>query len=312
MIFQIVPAMLMVVLLPLAEARAQADHPLVGRYEGATLRDRAEEAFTAYPRIIGFESGTPLIELREGRLTRLAYDNPPGRSTLEVLRNYLAALQARPGFRLDWECAGRADCGSTAPTPQGRGWNGVNGMNVGAGGDVRYATGQISTGTTEAYIAIGVTPRRTLVHVLEVAPMRTQMALPNVATPDPALPDAAILAAELARLGRVTLPGVFFDLDEHTLRPGTDAALTQVAGLLRSQPGLRLRVEGHTDSQGDDAYNLALSQRRAAEVRQALIERYGIDPARLAAQGLGEEQPVADNATPEGRARNRRVELVRY
>ncbi|MDO9503306.1 hypothetical protein, partial [Falsiroseomonas sp.] len=192
---------LLPVLLPWVEARAQADHPLVGRYEGATLRDRVEEAFTIYPRIIGFEDGTPLIELREGKLTRLAYNNPPGRSTLEVLRNYLAALQAQPGFRLDWECAGRAACGSTARTPQGRGWDGVNRMNVGAGGDVRYATGQIATVATEAFIAIGVTPQRTLVHVLEVAPMQTQMVAP----------DAATLAAELDRSGRATLPGVFFD-----------------------------------------------------------------------------------------------------
>ncbi len=304
-------AMLLAVLLPLAEAHAQADHPLVGRYEGATLRDRAEEAFTAYRRIIGFEAGTPLIELREGRLTRLIYDNPQGRSTLEILRNYLAALQARPGFRLDWECAGRADCGSTARTQQGRGWNGVNGMNVGAGGDVRYATGQIGTGqintgqiagaTAEAFIAIGVTPQRTLVHVLEVAPMQARMVAPEAST----------LAAELERSGRATLPGVFFDTGEDTLRPESDVALAQAAALLQSQPALRLRVEGHTDSEGDDAFNLALSQRRAAAVRQALVERHGIDAARLVAQGFGEAQPVADNATSEGRARNRRVELVR-
>ncbi|MBU8538191.1 OmpA family protein [Falsiroseomonas tokyonensis] len=288
-------------LLSLAEARAQSDHPLLGHYQGSTLRDREEEAFTTYPRIIGFESGTPLIEMREGRLTRLVYDNPPGRSTLEVLRNYLAALQARPGFRLDWQCAGRADCGSTARTQQGRGWNGVNGMNVGAGGDVRYATGQIETPEQQTYVAIGVTPRQTLVHVLEVVPMQQRM----VAA------DAAALAADLDRRGRATLPGIFFDTGAHALRPESEAALMQVVALLRSQPRLRLRVEGHTDSEGDDAFNLALSQRRAAEVRLALITRHGIDPERLTSAGFGEAQPVADNATPEGRARNRRVELVR-
>ncbi|NKC30160.1 OmpA family protein [Falsiroseomonas selenitidurans] len=282
-------------------AQAQADHPLVGRYQGATLRDRTDEAFTAYPRIIGFAEGAPQTETREGRLTRLAYDNPDGRSTLEILRNHLAALQARPGFRLDWQCAGRAACGSTARTPQGRGWNGVNGMNVGAGNDVRYATGQLATGTAEAFIAIGVTPRRTLVHVLEVARMEERMVAP----------DAATLAAELARSGRATLPGVFFDTGEDTLRPESDAALAQAAALLRSQPDLRLRVEGHTDAEGDDAFNRTLSQRRADRVRQALVERHGIAPARLTAAGLGEDRPVADNATPEGRARNRRVELVR-
>jgi OmpA-OmpF porin, OOP family len=75
---------------------------------------------------------------------------------------------------------------------------------------------------------------------------------------------------------------------------------------------LRARIaEGHTDSQGDDAYNQELSERRAGAVRQYLIETYGIAADRLEAEGFGESRPVADNETPEGRQQNRRVELVK-
>ena len=81
--------------------------------------------------------------------------------------------------------------------------------------------------------------------------------------------------------------------------------------MLQEYPDLRLSIEGHTDSQGDESFNLDLSDRRAASVRRYLVEEFGIDPNRLSSRGLGETQPVASNDTPEGRQQNRRVELVR-
>jgi outer membrane protein OmpA-like peptidoglycan-associated protein len=81
-----------------------------------------------------------------------------------------------------------------------------------------------------------------------------------------------------------------------------------VAGLLRQDPELRLLVEGHTDATNTDAYNLGLSERRARAVVAALVKR-GIDGARLQAKGFGKSRPVADNATAQGRALNRRVEI---
>ena len=85
-------------------------------------------------------------------------------------------------------------------------------------------------------------------------------------------------------------------------------SLDRIAALLDAYPDLSIRIEGHTDSLGDAAANLALSQQRAEAVKQALIER-GVEPERLTAQGLGPERPIADNETPAGRAENRRVEV---
>jgi outer membrane protein OmpA-like peptidoglycan-associated protein len=84
--------------------------------------------------------------------------------------------------------------------------------------------------------------------------------------------------------------------------------LDRIAALLETYPDLGVRIEGHTDSLGDEATNLALSQQRAEAVKQALIGR-GVEPERLTAEGLGPERPIADNATPAGRAQNRRVEV---
>jgi outer membrane protein OmpA-like peptidoglycan-associated protein len=92
------------------------------------------------------------------------------------------------------------------------------------------------------------------------------------------------------------------------LRPESDATLDVVAGLLRQDPALRLLVEGHTDATNTDAYNLDLSERRARAVVAALVKR-GADGGRLQAKGFGKSRPVADNATAQGRALNRRVEV---
>ena len=115
---------------------------------------------------------------------------------------------------------------------------------------------------------------------------------------------------EEARGMVITLSGsVIFKTDEATLLPEAATRLNQVAEALLSTKERTLLVEGHTDSQGSDAYNLALSQRRAETVRDYLVER-GYDPARVRAVGIGEARPVADNRTAEGRANNRRVEII--
>lgn len=108
----------------------------------------------------------------------------------------------------------------------------------------------------------------------------------------------------------ITLSGsVLFTSGESTLLPGAQAKLDQVAQALTSVRERPMVVEGHTDSQGSDADNLALSDRRADAVRDYLVQR-GCDPNLTTSQGVGEARPVADNETAEGRANNRRVEIV--
>ena len=118
------------------------------------------------------------------------------------------------------------------------------------------------------------------------------------------------LKKDLSATGRARLYGILFDLDSATLRPESRPVLDEVLGLLRGEPTWTLTIEGHTDATGTEAHNQKLSEARAGAVRAYLVDR-GVDSSRLKAVGFGEAKPVADNQTELGRARNRRVELVR-
>lgn len=128
----------------------------------------------------------------------------------------------------------------------------------------------------------------------------------------------ASMQAELAKLAEtrtsergfiVTLPGLFFDTGKSALKTGARNALTKIAEQLRANADVRIAIEGHTDSVGSDELNQALSEKRAATVRDFLVGR-GIPADRITMSGLGEKAPVATNDTAAGRQQNRRVELV--
>jgi outer membrane protein OmpA-like peptidoglycan-associated protein len=107
----------------------------------------------------------------------------------------------------------------------------------------------------------------------------------------------------------VNMSDVLFDFNKYTLRPAAREKLAKISGIILSHPGLRLEVDGYTDSIGTDAYNLKLSDERADSVR-SFLNQQGIPPDNVAAKGFGKENPVASNGTAAGRQMNRRVELV--
>ena len=115
----------------------------------------------------------------------------------------------------------------------------------------------------------------------------------------------------LAEEGRVSTHGILFDVGSDQLRPESTPTLKQIGDMLTQHPALKLTIEGHTDNVGGDAANQALSERRAAAVKQYLVSTYLIDAGRLATKGFGASKPVSPNATAEGRQNNRRVELVK-
>ncbi len=122
---------------------------------------------------------------------------------------------------------------------------------------------------------------------------------------------SAALEAAIAKDGRANVEAIFFTVNSAALRSESDIALAAIADVLRRHPDWRLSIEGHTDAQGEDRYNLDLSKRRTASTKDALVRRFAIAAGRLTTTGYGESRPIADNATLEGRAQNRRVELVR-
>jgi outer membrane protein OmpA-like peptidoglycan-associated protein len=116
---------------------------------------------------------------------------------------------------------------------------------------------------------------------------------------------------ELEEKKKVEIYGIYFDFASDRLKPESTPVLDEIAQVMEKHPDWKLSVSGHTDNIGGDAYNLDLSKRRAAAVKQALVTRYHIAPDRLTTDGYGASRPVDTDDTLEGRARNRRVELMR-
>ncbi len=121
--------------------------------------------------------------------------------------------------------------------------------------------------------------------------------------------NADALKSGLADSGHVEVPGIFFDFGKAAVKPESEAALKEVVSMLSANPATKVWVVGHTDNVGSVETNMALSLARATAVVKSLVQM-GVSAARLAPHGAGPYAPVASNATDEGRARNRRVELV--
>jgi outer membrane protein OmpA-like peptidoglycan-associated protein len=122
--------------------------------------------------------------------------------------------------------------------------------------------------------------------------------------------NADALKSGLGDSGHVEVPGIFFDTAKSDIKPESGPAIDEIAKLLTNNPALKVGIVGHTDMVGDATANLKLSQARAQSVITELVSKHGIAAARLVAFGAGPWAPVATNKTDDGRAKNRRVELV--
>ena len=119
------------------------------------------------------------------------------------------------------------------------------------------------------------------------------------------------IAQDIDAKGHIALYGIKFEFDSDAIMPDSQKSIKEIADYLKTHKEIALYVVGHTDNQGTYSYNLELSKRRASAVKKELIKKYGIDGKRLQAVGIGPVSPVASNDSPEGRAKNRRVELVK-
>ena len=133
----------------------------------------------------------------------------------------------------------------------------------------------------------------------------------HACAPEPGAPSTSRLEQSLIDTGVADVYSIYFSFNSADIREESEPALKEIAALLHRRPDWRLVIGGHTDAVGGAAYNLALSSRRAAAVKAALVERHGIDERRLGTAGYGPGRPKDSNETLQGRARNRRVELRR-
>ncbi|HPR65333.1 MAG TPA: OmpA family protein [Thermoanaerobaculia bacterium] len=123
--------------------------------------------------------------------------------------------------------------------------------------------------------------------------------------------DAEAMGNDIKTSGHVSIYGIYFDTGKSVIKPESDAAILEIAKLLKADTALKVYVVGHTDSDGTLDFNMKLSKDRAEAVARALVDTHGIGPDRLKAFGVASLAPVASNGTEEGKQKNRRVELVK-
>lgn len=297
---------------------AGRDHPLLKRYEGSVILAYSEKAFDEYKLILGKAlnpsseaSGGKRVEKQqplEGKITRITYFAPKGRSTLEVFKNYENELKAKEAETL-FTGAGPDELGYTfGGLPQ---YDGIDGQLFGySHANARY--GAYKTGDTYAVIyaaefdygathhAIEKGQTAVQVDIIEAKPMQQKM----VAV------DASEMDKQISATGKVALYGIYFDFNKTDVKPESEQALSEIAKLLQSRAKLNVLVVGHTDAVGSFDSNRTLSQRRAEAIVASLVSKHGIDSKRLFPVGVSFASPMATNTTEEGRAKNRRVELV--
>lgn len=116
---------------------------------------------------------------------------------------------------------------------------------------------------------------------------------------------------KLLEEGKFSTTGILFDNGSAVIQPVSAGVLKEIGNTLKENPTLKIKVIGHTSSDGDDAANMELSKQRAAAVKAYLVKEYGIGEERMQTEGKGETKPVGDNKTPEGKAQNRRVEFLK-
>lgn len=275
-------------LLPAAAALAQSDvpnsrdHPMLTRYPQSHITEY-EAAFNAveFPVTVPGQRA-PKKQRVEGDTTRIQYfHNDPGKqpSALQLIRNYQNAIKAIGGEVLYERLPRDSDSGETTLRVSAK---------AGAGGKdvwVRVAP-DIFGAPTQSY----------RLEIVEVAAMQQVVS-------------ANQMLQALNQNGFIALY-INFDTNKAELKPDGQATVREIVALLKSAPGLKVAIEGHTDNVGNAAANKTLSDGRAKAVMTAVVAG-GIPAARLSAEGFGAERPVADNRSEEGRAKNRRVELVK-
>lgn len=119
------------------------------------------------------------------------------------------------------------------------------------------------------------------------------------------------MRSKLLTEGKLISYGIYFDSGKDVVKPESYASAKEIAAVLTENPDVRIKIVGHTDSDGQDALNMDLSKRRAANVKAYLTKEFSIDGSRIETDGLGETQPISDNKNPEGKAKNRRVEFIK-
>lgn len=318
---------------PTVDAPGSSDHPVLRRFSGSLLVGYAQQDWEQrfFPDASGVAKSGDLFanpQPLEGKITRLFYLAPLDKGPLEVFRNHQQALQAA-GFKTVWTCESKEQGCSKAyfalkknerlrgmawskgdlpnmSKPSGGRWSLESSISHEGG---RMLVGQLSQGGRILHLMLyssmaqNSDTHRTATYIEIVEPK----AMPT----GQVMVDAGAIGQGLKAEGKVALYGLFFDTGKSEVKPESQPQLAEMAQVLKADPKLRVFIVGHTDNVGGFEANQVLSLARAQAVVAALGKPpHGIEASRLSAKGAANIAPLASNADEDGRARNRRVEMV--
>jgi OmpA-OmpF porin, OOP family len=311
------------------DAAGGKDHPLLTRFQGSAL--------IAYKVSDWDQTSMPLVTpdykdalkekdrlSLEGRITRLEYLSPQGKTPLEVFRNYEQALTAA-GFKKRYAC--ESGCNDLYFAWSRAVYDKIEGSMTWAKGGIalpgsspyslqgaltfenaRVWVGSLSKSGQDVHVLVYTS----VAHRAETGSAVTYIEIvePKAMPTGQVTVDAGAMTSGLQADGRIALYGLYFDTGKAAIKPESRPQLDEMAKLLKATPALKVYIVGHTDNVGALDTNLALSTQRAQSVVDALAKDHGIDAKRLSPRGVASLSPLASNAAEAGRAKNRRVELV--
>lgn len=255
------------------DAEGVKDHPEVPRFPGSVIYDGKSHDFSSHD----FPDGKEGTVTKEGASWEISYApkaGSKGPSPLELFRNYENAFKKKGGS-------------TVLKQIDSTGGEGVLKMPLGGKAE-RWL-----------HLAINNSGEQWTLYLIDEKAMAQQIEV-----------SASEMADALKRDGKIALRGILFDTGKDTLKPESDPVLAEIVTLLKGDAGLKVSIDGHTDDVGNAKANLALSRKRSESVKKFLVGK-GVDAARLKTNGFGDTKPVGPNTTEEGKAQNRRVELVK-
>lgn len=273
------PIVFAVALLSVISAHGQdvapKDHPRFSGMPSYAVENNDTQEFGSYDFELGGETPQKHVEGTYSKIDYVLKEGQKKAGPLQIGRNYTGILVAKGGKKIFEQL----DAGGGTTTGN---------MPIGNGHTLWLQVEVANNGETYALIVVEETDMK---QDVEFSP--------------------GDLAEALKTKGSIALHGILFETGSATIKPESANALAVIADVMKSDPALKLEIQGHTDNVGAPAANLKLSQERAASVRAYLVASAGVAPARLTTAGLGDTKPIGDNKTEAGRAQNRRVELVK-
>jgi len=306
------------------DVEGSKDHPMVTRYPNSYISYFEEVKFREYDLAIGPVTGYKFIENREkigGQLTRVFYQidaSPEEVSISEVFLDYVQALEKE---RISVLAKGSFPNRNVKKEVGGTSWIGValgpNGFPNGEPPSKLFAGTSTIGGSfsiigkleqEDGMVYIAIYGKRfsdaELIYHIDIIEAKTADIGQVDVNPD-------YIKKEIDKKGSISIYGILFDYNKSDIKPESDSTLIAIAGYLNNNPEVKLIVVGHTDMKGSFEYNMKLSGERATAVKNALVNKYGIDKDRLSTHGVGYLSPKSNNTSDSGRTLNRRVELVK-